>query len=61
MRGDPTFFAGEDGEQAAWKVVDPILGDATPVYAYEPGTWGPAEADALIDGSGSWHEPTGTA
>jgi glucose-6-phosphate 1-dehydrogenase len=61
MRGDPTFFAGEDGVQAAWKVVDPILGDATPVYPYEPGTWGPAEADALIDGSGSWHEPTGTA
>ena len=61
MRGDPTFFAGEDAVQAAWKVVDPILGDATPVYSYEPGTWGPAEADALIDGSGSWHEPTGTA
>jgi glucose-6-phosphate 1-dehydrogenase len=61
MRGDPTFFASEGAVQAAWKVVDPILGDTTPVYPYEAGTWGPAEADALIDGSGSWHEPTGTA
>jgi glucose-6-phosphate 1-dehydrogenase len=61
MRGDPTFFAREDSVQAAWKVVDPVLGDATPVHTYEPGTWGPTEADELIDGSGSWHEPTGTA
>jgi glucose-6-phosphate 1-dehydrogenase len=61
MRGDPTFFAREDGVQAAWKVIDPILGDATPVHPYERGTWGPAEADALIDGADSWHAPTGTA
>ena len=61
MRGDPTFFAREDGVQAAWKVVDPILDDATPVHPYEQGTWGPAEADALIDGADSWHAPTGTA
>jgi len=59
IRGDPTFFAREDGVQAAWKVVDPILDDATPVHVYEPGTWGPPEADALTDGS--WHEPTGAA
>jgi glucose-6-phosphate 1-dehydrogenase len=61
MRGDPTFFAREDGVQAAWKVIDPILDDATPVHPYEQGTWGPAEADALIDGADSWHAPTGTA
>jgi glucose-6-phosphate 1-dehydrogenase len=61
MRGDPTFFAREDGVQAAWKVVDPILDDATPVHPYEPGTWGPAEADALIEGADAWHAPTGAA
>ena len=61
MRGDPTFFAREDGVQAAWKVVDPILDDATPVHPYEPGTWGPTEADALIEGADTWHAPTGTA
>jgi glucose-6-phosphate 1-dehydrogenase len=61
MRGDPTFFAREDGVQAAWKVIDPILDDATPVHEYEPGTWGPAEADALVEDADSWHAPTGTA
>jgi glucose-6-phosphate 1-dehydrogenase len=61
MRGDPTFFAREDGVQAAWKVVDPILDDATPVHEYEPGTWGPSDADALIEGADSWHAPTGSA
>jgi glucose-6-phosphate 1-dehydrogenase len=59
MRGDPTFFAREDGVQAAWKVVDPILDDTTPVHPYEPDTWGPAEADDLIDGADTWHAPTG--
>jgi glucose-6-phosphate 1-dehydrogenase len=61
MRGDPTFFAREDGVMAAWEVVEPILGDATPVHTYEPGTWGPAEADELVGGTSGWHEPTGTA
>jgi glucose-6-phosphate 1-dehydrogenase len=61
MHGDPTFFAREDGVQAAWKVVEPILDDATPVHMYEPGSWGPSEADALIDGADTWHAPTGTA
>jgi glucose-6-phosphate 1-dehydrogenase len=61
IRGDPTLFAREDGVQAAWKVVDPILDDATPVHPYEPGTWGPPEADALIEGAGGWHEPVGEA
>ena len=61
MRGDPTFFAREDGVLAAWEVVDPVLGDATPVHPYDPGTWGPPEADALIKGADSWHAPTGTA
>jgi glucose-6-phosphate 1-dehydrogenase len=61
MRGDPTIFAREDGVLAAWEVVEPVLDDATPVHPYEPGTWGPTEADELIAGTAGWHEPTGTA
>jgi glucose-6-phosphate 1-dehydrogenase len=57
MRGDATLFAREDGVEAAWRVVDPILANATPVREYEPGTWGPAEADALIEGDGGWQNP----
>jgi glucose-6-phosphate 1-dehydrogenase len=59
MRGDPTLFAREDGVEAAWRVVEPILGDAVPVHVYAPGTWGPPEADRLIDRGGTWHAPRG--
>ena len=56
IRGDPILFGRQDGVEAAWRVVDPILEAATPVYEYEPGTWGPPEADRIIDRAG-WHRP----
>jgi glucose-6-phosphate 1-dehydrogenase len=58
MAGDPILFAREDGVEAAWAIVQPILGDATPVHPYEPGTWGPPEADRLTVDVGGWHTPT---
>jgi len=58
MRGDPTLFAREDAIEAAWRVVDPILGNATPVHEYDPDTWGPTEAEQLIAADGGWHNPT---
>ena len=58
MEGDPTLFAREDAVEAAWAVVDGILGTDTPVYEYEPGTWGPAEASALAESIGGWHCPS---
>jgi len=57
LRGDPSLFGREDGIEAAWRVVDPILGNATPVHEYEPNTWGPPEADRIIAGAGGWHNP----
>ncbi len=57
MRGDPELFATQDGVEAAWRVVDPVLGDATPLYTYEPGTWGPAETQELIGEDGPWVDP----
>ena len=57
IRGDPTLFVREDGVEAAWSVVDPILRNGTPVRAYEPNTWGPAEADQIIAGDGGWRNP----
>jgi glucose-6-phosphate 1-dehydrogenase len=56
MRGDPVLFAREDAVEAAWRIVEPVLGDATPLHTYEPGSWGPAEADRLI-GDGRWQDP----
>jgi glucose-6-phosphate 1-dehydrogenase len=49
MKGDAMLFAREDSIEAQWRVVEPILGNVTPLYEYEPGTWGPPEANRLID------------
>jgi glucose-6-phosphate 1-dehydrogenase len=57
MRGDALLFVRQDAVEAAWAVVEPILGHVTPVHEYEPGTWGPAEADRLAADIGGWHNP----
>ncbi|HEU4387315.1 MAG TPA: glucose-6-phosphate dehydrogenase [Blastocatellia bacterium] len=57
IRGDSTLFAREDSVEAAWRVVEPVLGNVSPLHQYEPKTWGPSEADDLISGYGSWHDP----
>jgi glucose-6-phosphate 1-dehydrogenase len=57
LDGDAELFSRQDIVEASWRVVDPILDDATPLFAYQPGTWGPAEADELIAGDGGWHDP----
>jgi glucose-6-phosphate 1-dehydrogenase len=57
MKGDGTLFARQDGVEAAWAIVEPILGVETPPYEYEPGTWGPEAATALSAGVGGWHCP----
>jgi len=56
MNGDAFRFARADYVNEAWRIVDPVLGDGGPVHEYEPGTWGPAAADPLVDGHG-WHNP----
>ena len=50
MAGDGTLFAGQDGVEAAWAVVQPVLGSVTPVHEYHPGTWGPSETEKLTAG-----------
>jgi glucose-6-phosphate 1-dehydrogenase len=57
MAGDPMLFAREDAVERAWEIVEPILGTATQLYEYEPGTWGPREADRLTADVGGWHAP----
>jgi glucose-6-phosphate 1-dehydrogenase len=58
MAGDPTLFSSEDGVEAAWRTVDPVLRMPTPLRVYEHGTWGPAEADAMVAPYGGWHAPS---
>ncbi len=57
MRGDKMLFVREDVVEAQWAVVEPILGNVTPVHQYEPGSWGPREADKFADEVGGWHNP----
>jgi glucose-6-phosphate 1-dehydrogenase len=54
MVGDGTLFTREDGVERAWEIVGRILKDPAPVHPYEPGSWGPKEADALISPR-EWH------
>jgi len=61
LRGDSTLFAREDAVEAQWRIVDPVLGDATPLHEYAPGTWGPPEADRLIAADGGWFNPEASA
>ena len=58
LAGDGSLFSDQDAIEAAWTVVDPVLVNHHPVLPYPPGTWGPAQADALIAGDGGWHNPT---
>jgi glucose-6-phosphate 1-dehydrogenase len=58
LAGDPTLFASQSEVEAQWAVVDGILDQATPLYLYDQGTWGPPEADALVADLGGWRLPT---
>jgi glucose-6-phosphate 1-dehydrogenase len=57
MRGDPTLFAREDSVHEAWRIVEPVLGQVTPLHEYAPGSWGPTEADRLLAHGTTWHNP----
>ena len=57
MHGDATLFAREDYVEEAWRIVDPVLKAGTPVFEYEPGSWGPKETDARVSPPGGWKNP----
>jgi glucose-6-phosphate 1-dehydrogenase len=57
LRGDAALFTRGDTVEAAWRVVDPILGNTMPVLDYEPDTWGPLAASRILIGDDRWHNP----
>jgi glucose-6-phosphate 1-dehydrogenase len=57
LSGDRYLFARQDTVEAAWRVVQPVLGDVVPVQAYARGSWGPAQAAALAGDGETWHDP----
>jgi glucose-6-phosphate 1-dehydrogenase len=59
MRGRYELFGRDDIVDAQWRIVEPILDDVVPVKPYQPGSWGPADAEALIGHDGPWRNPKG--
>jgi glucose-6-phosphate 1-dehydrogenase len=54
MVGDATLFARQDLVETAWSLVEPALHSDNPIYEYEPGSWGPAEARRIVEGTRAW-------
>jgi glucose-6-phosphate 1-dehydrogenase len=61
LRGDQSLFANEEAVEAQWRVVDPVLSNPAPCIVYEPGTWGPKEADRLTADCDGWLDPKASA
>jgi glucose-6-phosphate 1-dehydrogenase len=59
LAGNRGLFARQDTVEAAWRIVDPVLGDAVPAHPYARGSWGPKEADALLPDGDTWFDPAG--
>jgi len=57
MAGDATLFARQDVVEAAWAIVDPVIHGPSPMFEYEPGSWGPPQADRLVADIGGWNTP----
>jgi glucose-6-phosphate 1-dehydrogenase len=59
ISGQRWLFARQDAVEAAWRVVDPLMGNAVPLHSYAKGSWGPKEADGLLPDGVPWHDPAG--
>jgi len=57
LEGDAARFTRQDAVEESWRIVAPLLAKRGPVRPYVPGTWGPAQAQALVHGLGRWHTP----
>ncbi|MGZ5676832.1 MAG: glucose-6-phosphate dehydrogenase, partial [Usitatibacter sp.] len=57
MNGDPMLFATQGAVEAQWQIVDGILDDLTPLYQYDPGTWGPREVERFLVPPIGWRNP----
>lgn len=59
IRGDQTFFNDAEEVEAQWRFIDPLFAQRDKPNVYEPGSWGPKAADALIEADGRhWLEPS---
>jgi glucose-6-phosphate 1-dehydrogenase len=57
LTSNSTRFVRQDGVEEEWRIMQPLLDDPSPVRPYQPGTWGPPEADQLVAAYGGWRQP----
>ncbi len=57
LAGDGALFTREAAVEAAWEVVDGVLDTPGQLHKYQPGSWGPKQADKLIAATSRWHDP----
>jgi len=57
ISGRHQLFTRQDTIEETWRIVQPLLDEPGPVHSYEPGTWGPKEAEKLTRGVAQWDEP----
>jgi glucose-6-phosphate 1-dehydrogenase len=57
MVGESARFTRQDSVEQTWRILQPLLDNPPPVHTYATGSWGPKEADELVAGHGTWHEP----
>ena len=61
LTGDPTLFMRRDAVETAWRWVMPVLdrwaAQPAPLASYAPRSWGPPEADRLIESTGRTWRP----
>jgi len=57
MSGDATLFARQDVVEAAWAIIDPVIHGPSAMFEYDPGSWGPPQADRLVADIGGWNTP----
>jgi glucose-6-phosphate 1-dehydrogenase len=57
MNGDATLFARQDVVENAWAIVDPLINAAAePLHEYTQGSWGPHQANRLVESIGGWNQ-----
>jgi glucose-6-phosphate 1-dehydrogenase len=58
IRSDASLFTRSDSIEAAWKLIDPVIkgweteAKAPPLALYRRKSWGPTEADRLLERDG---------
>jgi glucose-6-phosphate 1-dehydrogenase len=57
LNGIHTLFTRQDAIEETWRVVQPLLDEPGPVLPYAKGTWGPEEAQHLVQGTTAWADP----